>query len=302
MSNKALVIKRFANVSEFAQEHHSLVQKYFSQDLVVDCIVFLQGSSTNTINLTDYVDHDKKDIVIIVAPQAKIILYDPYRLHNNILRSVHVIALHNSECDLFHRDISDVQVHGELMLHYQAFDDADVDVYLYDCSAKVLHQNIVLDLFESSNIAVFGGAYVGSDQYYQITSQQNHHNPQTMSNIVVKRVAKDASRVSYKGHVFVAPGADGALVDQKDQTLIAGDNVQIFSQPALEALHNNISCFHGSSMGGFSQEELFFLTSRGIKLSVAKQMIEQGFFSGLFNHSPFAKLIQSFFTKTVIIK
>ena len=200
---------------------------------------------------------------------------------------------------MLHHDCSDNAVGGSLLINYRAFNGL-IESLLYGCSAKALKQEIILDLFEGSNIDLFVGAIVSSDKKYVISAQQNHHHPKTMSNFVVKRVAKESSVLGYSGHVFVAQGAQDALVDQKDATLIVGQNVQILSQPTLEALHNDISCFHGSSIGTFSEQELFYMKNRGIAPSNAKEMLEQGFIANLFNYTPFAAFIQQFFNKTTI--
>lgn len=299
MSKDNLSITTFSNLQSFAQKHDDYVAKYLTSKIIVDCVLFIQGESKKIIVCDKYIDTSKENIVIIVAPQSKVVLYDAYALQNNKKRTTTIVALKDSECYVLHHDCSDQTVDGSLLINYRAFSGL-IDSRLYGCSAKVLKQEIILDLFEGSNIEMSVGAIVGSDKKYLIFAQQNHHHPKTMSNFVVKRVVKESSIVGYSGHVFVAQGAQDALVDQKDATLIAGQNVQIFSQPTLEALHNDISCFHGSSIGTFSEQELFYMKSRGIAPLDAKQMLEQGFIANLFSCSPFAAFIQQFFTKTTI--
>jgi Fe-S cluster assembly protein SufD len=47
--------------------------------------------------------------------------------------------------------------------------------------------------------------------------------------------------------------------------------------PGLEILADNVKCSHGATSGQISENELFYLLSRGIPATAAKQLLVSGF-------------------------
>jgi Fe-S cluster assembly protein SufD len=64
--------------------------------------------------------------------------------------------------------------------------------------------------------------------------------------------------------------------------------------PGLEILADNVKCSHGATSGQIGENEMFYLLSRGIPASVAKQLLVSGFLNEVvdrLDHSAITQLV-----------
>jgi Fe-S cluster assembly protein SufD len=54
------------------------------------------------------------------------------------------------------------------------------------------------------------------------------------------------------------------------------DDAEANSMPGLEILADNVKCSHGATSGQISENEMFYLLSRGIPAPIAKQLLVSG--------------------------
>ena len=64
---------------------------------------------------------------------------------------------------------------------------------------------------------------------------------------------------------------------QLNKNLLMNKGAQAISEPQLEIFADDVQCAHGSATGQLSEDELFYLVSRGIKPERAKQLIQEAF-------------------------
>ncbi len=111
-----------------------------------------------------------------------------------------------------------------------------------------------------------------------IHTQQLHEAPETTSNLLVKAALTDQAQFSYDGVIRVARAAQKSDAYQKNENLLLSAGARARSDPALEILANDVRCTHGSTTGKLSQDQLWYLTTRGLSRSVASQLLVDGFF------------------------
>lgn len=111
-----------------------------------------------------------------------------------------------------------------------------------------------------------------------IHTEQLHEAPETTSNLLVKAVLMDSAHFTYDGVIRVARDAQKSNAYQKNENLLLSSQVHARSDPALEILANDVRCTHGSTTGKLSEDQLWYLTSRGLSRSVASQLLVEGFF------------------------
>jgi Fe-S cluster assembly protein SufD len=130
---------------------------------------------------------------------------------------------------------------------------------------------------ENVNLEIYG-LYVGkgSDQF-TIKTTQHHIAPKSFSNLLVKGVFFDQAKFFYRGLVRIEKGAQKSHAYQKNQNLVLSSNVDIDSKPDLEILANDVFCTHGSTTGYLNEEQIFYLKSRGLEESQAKNLLIEGF-------------------------
>jgi len=62
-----------------------------------------------------------------------------------------------------------------------------------------------------------------------------------------------------------------------NRNLLLGENVQAQSIPGLEILTDDVKCSHGVAMSNIDEDQLFYLSSRGIDETTAARLIVGGF-------------------------
>ena len=130
---------------------------------------------------------------------------------------------------------------------------------------------------ENVNLEIYG-LYIGKgNDQFTIKTTQHHIAPNSSSNLLVKGVFFDQTKFFYRGLVRIEKGAQKSYAYQKNQNLILSSDVDIDSKPDLEILANDVFCTHGSTTGYLNDEEIFYLKSRGLNDSQAKDLLIEGF-------------------------
>lgn len=110
-----------------------------------------------------------------------------------------------------------------------------------------------------------------------IKTLQHHQAPNTTSNLLVKAVLSDVSRLSYAGSILVDSGAQKTDAYQRNENLLLSRESHATSEPALEIKANDVRCTHGATISSIGTEELWYLMSRGVSEEIAREMIADGF-------------------------
>jgi Fe-S cluster assembly protein SufB len=120
-------------------------------------------------------------------------------------------------------------------------------------------------------------ALAGKGQLQDAGAKMIHLAPNTSSTIVSKSIAKQGGKVSYRGQVHFGRKADGARSNIECDTLIMDNDSTSDTIPYNEILNDNISLEHEAKVSKVSEEQLFYLMSRGIGEEEATEMIVMGF-------------------------
>lgn len=109
---------------------------------------------------------------------------------------------------------------------------------------------------------------------------QEHKAPGTTSNLLVKSVLSDSAKFFYDGGIRVDRSAQKTDAYQRNENLLLSKNASAQSSPTLEILANDVRCTHGATIGSVSDDQLWYLRSRGIPKEEATQLIVSGFLTG----------------------
>ncbi|MCA9477850.1 MAG: SufD family Fe-S cluster assembly protein [Nanoarchaeota archaeon] len=115
-----------------------------------------------------------------------------------------------------------------------------------------------------------------------ITTISHHLAPKTESDIQFKSIAAK-SRILAKGLVRIEPVADDSTGYQSSQVLLLDKESRAITIPDLEIENKNVTCSHGSTISSVSEEQLFYLQSRGIEKDLAKELIVKGFIDEIYH-------------------
>lgn len=113
----------------------------------------------------------------------------------------------------------------------------------------------------------------------QLNTLQRHEARHTTSSLVCKSLLADAAQTMHTGMIYVAPGAVGTDARLYSNHMLTGFGAQAYVQPNLEVLTDDVQCAHGSAIGMFDADMLFYMQSRGIDVTSAEQLLEEAFFA-----------------------
>ncbi|EPC74328.1 FeS cluster assembly protein sufB, partial [Lacticaseibacillus paracasei subsp. paracasei Lpp126] len=104
-----------------------------------------------------------------------------------------------------------------------------------------------------------------------------HNAPNTSSSIVSKSIAKDGGAVDYRGTVRFTKKADNAFCHVECDTILMDEKSSSDTIPYNEIHNATVSMEHEAKVSKVSEEQLYYLMSRGISEAKATEMIIMGF-------------------------
>ena len=120
-------------------------------------------------------------------------------------------------------------------------------------------------------------AFASKGQHQDAGAKMMHLAPNTSSSIVSKSISQKGGKVTYRGIVHFGRKADGARSNIECDTIIMDDQSTSDTIPYNEIFNDNISLEHEAKVSKVSEEQLFYLMSRGISEQEATEMIVMGF-------------------------
>jgi Fe-S cluster assembly protein SufD len=105
----------------------------------------------------------------------------------------------------------------------------------------------------------------------------DHMAPSCRSMQLFKNILTDTSEADFSGKILVRQKAQKTESYQLNRSLLLSDLATSKSSPNLEIFADDVKASHGSTCGQLDVEELFYLTSRGIKIEDARRMLFAGF-------------------------
>ena len=151
---------------------------------------------------------------------------------------------------------------------------------------------------ENCNCFVLAGLCLGKTEHQEIRSRINHLAPNCKSYQKIKNVLEGDSNGVYQGKIFVKDIAQKTDAYQLSKALILDDKAEFNAKPELEIYADDVKCSHGSTSGSIDEDAIHYLMTRGIKLSVAKKLLINGFLSEIFENISEGK-IKNFLQKSI---
>ena len=129
-------------------------------------------------------------------------------------------------------------------------------------------------------------AFSGANQHQDAGAKLVHCAPNTTGQIVSKSISKNGGRSSYRGLVKVESGATNAKNNVVCDALILDPESRSDTYPYIEIAEQDASIGHEASVSRIGEEQLFYLTSRGLSEAEASAMIVNGFIEPLVKELP----------------
>ena len=133
---------------------------------------------------------------------------------------------------------------------------------------------------------IYGANLCNGIQEYDQRTLQIHDAEHTTSDLLIKNALYDQSRAIFGGLIQVLPGAHYTDSYQSCRNLIGSEEAEVNAMPGLEIDADQVKCSHGATSGQISEEEIFYLRSRGITTDEAVRIVSCGFLTEAFRNVP----------------
>jgi len=129
-------------------------------------------------------------------------------------------------------------------------------------------------------------AFSSAGQHQDAGAKLVHCAPHTTGQIISKSISKNGGRSSYRGLVKVEEGATQSKSSVVCDALILDEKSRSDTYPYIEIDEQDVSIGHEASVSRIGEEQLFYLTSRGLSEAEASTMIVNGFIEPLVKELP----------------
>ncbi len=132
-------------------------------------------------------------------------------------------------------------------------------------------------LGEGAKAEILTVAFAGIDQHQDAGAKVIHAAPNTSSRITSKSISKDNGRASYRGLVKIYKNAVNCKVSVECDALLIGEEARSDTYPTMEIDNDQVRVEHEARVSKVAEEQLFYLTSRGLSEDEARLLIVNGF-------------------------
>jgi Fe-S cluster assembly protein SufD len=177
-------------------------------------------------------------------------------------------TLQNESASAFHMALTAVRI-GR---------DATFDSFALSAGARLARNEIRVRLAgEGGDCTLNGIALVRGRQHADNTTDVDHAKPHCHSAQLYKNVLDERGRSVFQGRIHVGAGAQKTDAHQMNRNLLLSRDAQADSKPELIIHADDVKCSHGATVGDLDRDALFYLESRGIDETAARNLLVRGF-------------------------
>lgn len=242
------------------------------------------------VNEYDQAVDKKLNIKIKIEKNAQMELIEEYISHSNQAVNVKVdTEIHlEEEARLKHSKIileNDVSQHHANLSVVQEKRSEFKSLCL---SLLALHSShhVKVRLLEPKASCALSGLYLGVDKNQVEQHMLVEHLAQdTQSYSVFKGILNDHSKAVFDGRIHVAKEAQRTDAKLKNKNILLSEEAELVTKPELEILADDVKCAHGATVGHLDEATLFYLQSRGLAISKARQVLLLAFVNDVIDGS-----------------
>lgn len=140
--------------------------------------------------------------------------------------------------------------------------------------AKNLHFNLI---GENSNITFIALIIAKKSNKFNFETTATHPASQTKSAFYLRTILFDQSEVDYKGTLKIKPIAQNSESYLSHHTLTFSPDAKVQTIPSLEIETDAVKAGHSASIGKIDQEQLLYMSSRGIDQNTSAKLLTESF-------------------------
>lgn len=178
-----------------------------------------------------------------------------------------VVAHHMIECEnrkTFH--ISTLQIQQER--------NTSVSSHSLLIGGALVRNNIHPVLAGEGGECLINGLFLGEDtQHLDNYMLVDHASPHCSSHQFYNGILSGRAHGVFHGLILVRKDAQKTDSKQTNRNLLLSDDAQIDTKPQLEIYADDVKCTHGATIGQLDEGALYYLRSRGLDESTARDLL-----------------------------
>jgi len=124
---------------------------------------------------------------------------------------------------------------------------------------------------------LYGAMLLQNHEHADVWTRVTHAAPHGISRQLYKAVVKDQARGVFQGKIKVAAGAQKTDGQQLCRALLLSDQAEMDAKPQLEIDADDVACSHGCAIGDLDSDAMFYLRTRGLSESEARNLLLRAF-------------------------
>jgi Fe-S cluster assembly protein SufB len=213
--------------------------------------------------------------------------------------------------DSFHSGVIEIIVKKGARVRYTTIQNWSTNVYNLVTQRAVVHEHATMEwvdanlgskltmkypscylVGEGAHGEILSMAFAGDGQHQDAGGKVIHAAPHTTSKVTSKSISKGGGRASYRGLLKVYKGAVGSKSNVVCDALLLGPEARTDTYPTIEIDEDDVSVGHEATVSKVGEEQLFYLTSRGLSKEEATTMVVSGFIEPLVKELPMEYAIE----------
>ena len=207
--------------------------------------------------------------------------------------------------DSLHSAVVEIVVKKNARVRYTTIQNWSTNVYNLVTKRAVAHQGATMEWIdgnigskvtmkypavwlvgEHATGETLSVAFSGEGQHQDAGAKMVHAAPHTSSTIVSKSVARAGGRTSYRGLVQVQEGAHHSKSTVRCDALLVDTVSRSDTYPYVDVREDDVAMGHEATVSKVSEDQLFYLMSRGLTEDEAMAMIVRGFIEPIARELP----------------
>ena len=207
--------------------------------------------------------------------------------------------------DSFHSGVIEIFVKKNARVRYTTIQNWSTNVYNLVTQRALVYQGGTMEWVDSnlgSKITmnypscylmepgahgeILSMAFAGKGQTQDAGGKMLHLAPHTTSKITSKSISKNGGRSSFRGLVYVSPKANDSKINVVCDALILDPQSRSDTYPTIKNSAKDVAIGHEASVSKVSEDQLFYLKSRGLSDEEATTMVVSGFIEPLVKELP----------------
>ena len=191
--------------------------------------------------------------------------------------SVKYTTIQNWSKNVYNLNTKRALVHEDASVEWVGGSLGSKATMLYPCSwligkgARARHLNI---------------ATAANGQWKDTGAKVIHGAPYTSSRVISKSIAFSGGRSSYRGLLKIAKGAHGSKAHVQCDALLLDSDAQSDTYPTMQIYEDDVSVMHEATVNRITDEQLFYLQSRGLTADQSLDLILAGFLDPIAKELP----------------